>query len=100
MLRLLSFALSKKNGQFWGTNSSIMSKVAGIIMTILGFLISVFSFFLYRNSSVYLPYNPTDKTTHLSDVGLTAPIVLGLFLFVAGVTFLIQAVEDNSELRN
>jgi len=69
-------------------------------MTILGFLISIFSFFLYRNSSVYLPYNPMDKTTHLSDVGLAGPIIFGLILFVAGVTFLIQAVEDNSELKN
>lgn len=71
----------------------------GIIMTIGGFLISVFSYFLYRNSNAYLLYNPEEKIKSLSAVGLTMPLVIGGLLFIAGVTFLIVAKEDNSETR-
>lgn len=77
-----------------------MSKVMGIIMTLLGFFISLYTYFLYRNSSAFLPYNPEDKPTHLSDFGLVLPLVLGLSMFAAGVTFLVVAKEDNSELKN
>lgn len=68
-------------------------------MTIGGFLISVFSYFLYRNSHAYLQYNPEEKIKSLSAVGLTLPVVIGALLFIAGVTFLIVAKEDNNETR-
>ena len=76
-----------------------MSKVMGIIMTLAGFLISVYSFFLYRNTSAFLAYNPEEKIKSMSAVGMTLPIIIGALLFIAGVTFLIVAKEDNSETR-
>lgn len=75
-----------------------MSKVMGIIMAILGFIVTVVTIFLTLNSSVYLRYNPATPPARLSDVGLVLPYMLGLGLFIAGVTFLLLAKEPN-ELR-
>ena len=68
-------------------------------MTIAGFLISVFTYFLAKNSNAYLQYNPEEQLKPLSAVGLTMPLAIGLLLFIAGVTFLIVAKEDNSETK-
>lgn len=76
-----------------------MSKIMGIIMTIAGFLISVFTYFLARNSHAYLQYNPEEQLKPWSAVGLTMPMVIGVLFFVAGVAFLILAKEDNSETK-
>lgn len=76
-----------------------MSKVMGIIMTLAGLFISVYSYFLALNSNWNLAYNPEEKLKSLSAVGLTMPLVVGSLLFIAGVTFLIVAREDNSETR-
>lgn len=72
-----------------------MSKVAGIIMALVGLVLTVYTFFLYMNSSAFLKYNPLDKTAHLSDFGLSLPLVVGLFLFTIGSTFLMVAQESN-----
>lgn len=76
-----------------------MSKVIGIIFTLIGTIVSVYTYFLIRNSSAYLPYNPTDPTAHASSYGLTLPLIVGLSLCTIGITFLLVAKEDNSEMR-
>ncbi len=76
-----------------------MSKVIGIICTLIGTLVSVYTYFLIRNSNVMLPYNPTDPTAHASNYGLSLPMIVGLALCTIGITFLLVAKEDNSEMR-
>lgn len=76
-----------------------MSKVAGIIMALVGLVLSVYTFFLYLNSTAFLKYNPADKTAHMSDFGLVMPMITGLFLFTLGTTFLLIAQESN-ELKD
>lgn len=70
-----------------------MAKVLGVIMTILGGFVSLFSFFLYMNSSAYLQYNPADKSQGLLDVGLAFPIVMGGLLLLAGIVMLKTSSE-------
>jgi|688.fasta_scaffold484366_1 UDP-N-acetylmuramyl pentapeptide phosphotransferase/UDP-N-acetylglucosamine-1-phosphate transferase len=77
-----------------------MSKIMGIIMSIAGFLITIFTYFLYRNSSSYLAYLPEEKLKPMSAVGLTLPMIIGVMIFIAGVSFLLLAKEDNSEMKN
>jgi len=77
-----------------------MSKVVGIIFTILGTLISLYTYFLIRNSNAYLPYNPTNAPEHASNYGLVLPMIIGLALCTAGITFLLVAKEDNSDMRS
>jgi hypothetical protein len=65
-----------------------MSKVLGVILTILGGMSSLFVFFLYLNTSAVFQYNPADKQLGLLDVGLALPAVFAGLILLAGVVIL------------
>jgi hypothetical protein len=74
-----------------------MVKVWGSILTLAGSVVLLFCVFLYLNSSAYLDYNATGKTSVL-DVGLALPFVMSALVATFGVILLATSKDkDYSE---
>lgn len=71
-----------------------MSKVIGGVFALLGTLITIYTSFLYMNSSAYLPYNT--KPVSMLDTGLVMPAFFAVLLLSIGFTFLFVAKEPNT----
>lgn len=74
-----------------------MAKVLGVMLTIVGGLAFLGTFFVYLNSSAYLIYNPSTPKAGLLDVGLVFPFVLFGLILLAGVTMLKTSTEPESK---
>lgn len=72
-----------------------MAKVLGVILSIVGGLAFLGTFFLYLNSSAVLPYNPADGFKGILDVGLALPFVLFGLILLAGTLLLKFSVEPD-----
>ncbi len=71
-----------------------MVKVWGSIFTIAGTLVLLYCWFLYMNTSSFLPYNQETHTS-LHDVKLLMPVVFGAIAFIIGVVLLATSKDKN-----
>jgi hypothetical protein len=63
-----------------------LTKVFGSIMIFTGGVLSLYTFFVYLNSSAYLNYN-VDKQPSIAQAGFAYPFIIGALLLIFGVLF-------------
>lgn len=72
-----------------------LTKVFGAIMTFVGSIIVLYTFFVYLNSSAHLNYN-VEKQPSLAQVKLFYPFLVGFVVLGLGILFAKDRVlEEN-----
>lgn len=74
-----------------------MAKVIGVNIVILSSLALIGQIFLYQNTNVHLPYNPSAPAMGISETGLLLPLAMTLFLLIVGL-FLLYASSEPEKI--
>ena len=82
-----------------------MAKVLGAIMMIVSGFATLVCFYLYKNSTVYLPYHPLNEDidqigaskVSLVDTGILLPLVVALYFLTAGIVIFYSHQEPETK---
>lgn len=71
-----------------------LTKVLGAILSFVGSVILLYSFFVYLNTSAHLNYNVA-KQPSIIDVHMVYPFLIGFITLVFGILFVNDKVLSN-----